>query len=443
MSETQNIIENFSRLNRKQKIQVLTNLLKESPEDMQWLEQLWVQPINNNSDSESIGENVVSHFLLPYSIAPNFIINDNLYFIPMVTEESSVVAAASSAAKFWLHKGGFRSTVIATTKVGQIHFTWSGNYQHLRSFLPNLKEKLMTSVNYHIRNMVGRGGGVKEIELLDFTDRLHDYYQIKVLFETADAMGANLINSCLEEMAKALRYFMHENFEGNEGNCNIIMSILSNYTPDCLVECSVQCKIEQFKAIAGDLTPVEFANKFKLAIDIANIDIYRATTHNKGIFNGIDAVAIATGNDYRAIEAGGHSYASNDGRYKSLTHIELKNDIFTYTLRVPISLGTVGGLTSIHPLARLSLKILKQPTASELMQIAAAVGLANNFSAIRALITSGIQKGHMKLHLNNILSFIKANESEKEEAKHFFRERTVSYAAVQDFINNVRNQSKV
>jgi hydroxymethylglutaryl-CoA reductase len=399
MSDTQKIIENFSRFDRSQKIQALTGLLKEHPDDMQWLEQLWVPHMAKNSNSESISENVISHFFLPYSIAPNFRINDNLYFIPMVTEESSVVAAASAAAKFWLHKGGFHTTVIATTKVGQIHFTWPGKFQHLKSFLPNLKEKLLAGVGYHIRNMVGRGGGVKDIELLDYTSQLQDYYQIRVLFETADAMGANLINSCLEEMAKVLQHFISENFEGDEKMCKIIMSILSNYTPECLVECSVQCKTEHFKAIASDLTTMEFADKFKLAVDIADIDIYRATTHNKGIFNGIDAVVIATGNDYRAVEAGGHSYASNDGKYKSLTHIELKNDIFTYTLRMPLSIGTVGGLTSIHPLARLSLRILKDPTAPELMQIAAVAGLANNFSAIRALITSGIQKVAFKQYI--------------------------------------------
>ena len=190
--------------------------------------------------------------------------------------------------------------------------------------------------------------------------------------------------------------------------------------------------------ISKELSGYEFADRFRYAVAIANVDIYRATTHNKGIFNGIDAVVIATGNDFRAVEAGGHSYAAKDGSYKSLTHAEINDDQFTYTLRVPLAVGTVGGLTSLHPLARISLEILGKPSANELMEIAASTGLANNFSAIKVLITSGIQKGHMQLHLNNILTSLRANAMEKEGAFHFFKEKTISFAAVQNFIDDLR-----
>jgi hydroxymethylglutaryl-CoA reductase len=442
MKNSQKIIEEFSKFDREQKITALSQMIKGDITHIHWLEKLWFHHNPADFNMDTISENVISQFCLPYSIAPNFKINDNVYFIPMVTDESSVVAAASSAAKFWMHRGGFHTRVISTTKIGQIHFTWHGKYQNLINQFSAIKDNLIKSVTYFLSNMAKRGGGVKDVELLNFTGQLPDYYQIRVSFETADAMGANLINSCLEEMARSLQLFISHNFEKDERSCDIIMAILSNHTPDCLVECSVQCKADQFKIIAGDLTPQAFVGKFKYAVDIANIDIYRAATHNKGIFNGIDAVVLATGNDYRAIEAGGHSYAVKDGQYKSLTSLEIDNDNFTYTLRIPLAIGTVGGLTSIHPLAKLSLEIMGNPDAEKLMQISAAAGLANNFSAIRALITTGIQKGHMKLHLNNILNFMKASEIETKQAVHYFTERTVSYAAVQSFVDDMRKQSK-
>ncbi|MBM3436015.1 MAG: hydroxymethylglutaryl-CoA reductase, partial [Bacteroidetes bacterium] len=182
----------------------------------------------------------------------------------------------------------------------------------------------------------------------------------------------------------------------------------------------------------------KFAWKFQKAVQIAQVDTHRATTHNKGIFNGIDAVALATENDFRAIEACGHTYASKDGNYRSLTNISLENGIFRYTLTVPLSLGTVGGLTSLHPLAKKSLELLGNPGAKELMRIAATVGLANNFGAIKSLVTRGIQKGHMKMHLLNILNQFEASDIEKEKAKSFFAEEKVSFNSVENFLKSLR-----
>jgi len=216
------------------------------------------------------------------------------------------------------------------------------------------------------------------------------------------------------------------------------MAILSNYTPNCLVEVYVECDVKDLKNGDHDLEPEEFAWKFEKAVQIAQIDSFRATTHNKGIFNGIDAVALATGNDFRAIEACGHTYAARSGKYRSLTKVSLKNGKFKYTLRMPLAIGTVGGLTNLHPLAKRSLQLLGNPNAEELMMIIAVTGLANNFGALKSLTTKGIQQGHMKMHLFNMLNQHGANATEKKKAVEFFQEKVVSSQLVSDFITNIR-----
>ncbi len=433
------IIEGFSKLNREQKINAVSELTGIDISEIELLKNP-IQETIGNSFLNSISENVISQYILPYSIAPNFNINGKIYHVPMVTEESSVVAAASSAAKFWFDKGGFEAKVISVIKIGQIHFLWHGNFDNLISKKNELEKLLILSAKDTTNNMDKRGGGIKNIELLDFSDKLPNYYQIKVSFDTADAMGANFINTILEEMAIALWKFFENNFSGDESNCEIIMAILSNFNPDCIVECSVNCKTEQLQEISGNLNPKDFARKFETAVSIANIDIHRAATHNKGIFNGIDAVVMATGNDFRAVEAGGHTYAANDGCYNSLSNVEINNENFRFTLKVPLALGTVGGITNVHPLAKTSLEILGNPSAKKLMQVVASVGLANNFSAIRALISTGIQKGHMKLHLLNILKSLNANGYEKENIIKYFNNKTVSFSEVEMIITDLRNK---
>ena len=237
------------------------------------------------------------------------------------------------------------------------------------------------------------------------TANMPDYYQLKASFETCNSMGANFINSVLERFAAILKREIvnSSGFTGEEQQVEIIMSILSNYTPNCTVRCWVECDIADMGDFVKDYSGEDFARRFANGVRIAQVDPFRATTHNKGIFNGIDAVVLATGNDFRAVEACGHVYASRNGTYSSLTDISIENGRFKYTLEVPLSLGTVGGLTNLHPLVQLSLEMLGNPNAKQLMMIAAAVGLANNFSAIRSLVTVGIQKGHMKMHLLNIL----------------------------------------
>ena len=186
------------------------------------------------------------------------------------------------------------------------------------------------------------------------------------------------------------------------------------------------------------MTAEEFVWKFKQAVEIAKIDSFRATTHNKGVFNGIDSVALATGNDFRAIEACGHTYASRSGKYSSLTDIEVIDGRFIYSLTIPLALGTVGGLTTLHPLAKRSLEMLGNPKARELMKIAASVGLSNNFGAVKSLVTKGIQKGHMKMHLMNILNQLNANEDEKDKAIEYFAKHKVSFNAVGLYMDSLR-----
>lgn len=430
----QKYVGGFSKLSNVEKLKIIADQQRKNINDFDVLNQFRLDNSELQMKLEEISENVMSNYFLPYSIAPNFMINGKIYFVPMIIEESSVVAAASSAAKFWFDKGGFKSTVISTTKIGQVHFQWKGDTLKLLNQFNDIKDLIIGYSSSLLTNMKKRGGGITNIELIDFTNQIPNYYQLKVSFETADAMGANIINSVLEEMAKSLKHYINLNFSGNEKECEIVMAILSNHTPESIVECSVECPIDKLSEISGDLTPDEFANKFKTAVDIANIDIYRATTHNKGIYNGVDAVVLATGNDFRAVEACGHSYASKDGRYKSLTTVEINNNIFRYTLKIPMALGTVGGLTSMHPLAKLSLDILGNPSAVDLMKITAAAGLANTFSAVKALITSGIQKGHMRFHLNNILNSLTTDPFEKEKAIEYFRDKKVSHKAVQEYL---------
>lgn len=401
---------------------------------------------HNNEDQQKIldgfSENTISNYPMPYGVAPNFVINGKPYCVPMVIEESSVVAAASSAAKFWMQRGGFKAEILSTEKIGQVHFKWKGENQKLKSIFEETKTQLIKDVKSITANMEKRGGGIKDIELLDLTDKEENYYQLLATFETCDSMGANFINSILEQFAVSLKTIISQRRElpEEERSVDVIMAILSNYTPNCLVRVSVSCKIEELGAFPNGMDAAEFARKFETAIKIAHLDAYRATTHNKGIFNGIDAVVLATGNDFRAIEACGHTYASKDGSYRSLSHCKVENGIFSFWLDIPLAIGTVGGLTSLHPIAKRSLELLGSPNAEELMGIIAATGLAQNFAAVRSLITTGIQMGHMKMHLMNILNQLQATEQEIKAAVVYFSDKIISFSSVRDFIKSKRDQ---
>ena len=432
----------FSKLSKEEKIKwIVKEYFSNSSEAITLLKNYWNSDEKIQKLHDEFIENTISNFYIPLGVAPNFLINGKYKSIPMAIEESSVVAAASKAAKFWSTRGGFKATVINTEKIGQVHFIFKGDESKLALFFAQTKSRFLEDTENITKNMKKRGGGILDIILKDKTNLLPNYYQLYATFDTKDSMGANFINSCLEQFAKTLKIEAsnYEIFSEDEKNIEVVMSILSNYVPNCVVRAEVSCPVDLLveKHIPN---PKEFAKKFIQAIQIAEIEPYRAVTHNKGIMNGIDAVVLATGNDFRAVEAGIHAYASRNGSYSSLSHAKIENDIFTFWMEVPLALGTVGGLTSLHPLAKFSLEILENPSAKELMQFVAVAGLAQNFAALRSLTTSGIQEGHMKMHLNNILNQFKATEEESVLIRRHFKHHAVSHNAVVDYIENLRKQ---
>ena len=424
------IIQGFSKLTKQDKIRILEEQLKIN--DLSKTLETFQIPLHQKLFDE-ISENTISNYILPYSIAPNFLINGETYHIPMVTEESSVVAAASAGAKFWSLHEGFSARVISTSKSGQVHFSFSGEKEILEEKFKELSALITRKTAPFTKKMKERGGGILSVDLEDFTHEIPDYYQVNIKFETVDSMGANFINTILEEAAIVIKEYL-DNETGKKDVCQIIMSILSNYTPECLVECRVEAPINAFEKIDGEMPADVFIDKFLTAVNIAQINPFRAVTHNKGIMNGVDAVIIATGNDFRAIEAGAHAYASRKGSYASLSDADCEHDIFRMSVILPLAVGTTGGLTQIHPLAKKSLEILGNPNARQLMMIAMSAGMANHFSAIRALVTKGIQKGHMKMHLTNILNQLHATDNQKKLANEWFKDKTVSVTGVEEFL---------
>ena len=433
-------IEGFSKLSKQHKIDWLINeYLQGNQEYQKILQQYW----NDNPDlqklHEEFSENTITNFYIPLGVAPNFLINGKYSTIPMAIEESSVVAAAAKAAKFWSTRGGFKATVINTEKIGQVHFIFKGDVSKLNLFFAKIKNKFFEETEAITVNMQKRGGGILDIVLNDKTDLLPNYFQLHATFETKDSMGANFINSCLEQFSKTLKEEAHhyDLFTDSEKEIEVIMSILSNYVPNCIVRAEVSCPVEELeeKHIPNG---EEFANKFIQAVKIAEVEPFRAVTHNKGIMNGVDAVVLAIGNDFRAVEAGIHAYAARNGKYSSLSHAKIENGIFTFWLEIPLALGTVGGLTSLHPLVKLSLEMLEKPSARELMQFVAVAGLAQNFAALRSLTTTGIQEGHMKMHLNNIINQFEATDEERHLIQKHFKKHTVTHSAVVTFIEELR-----
>jgi hydroxymethylglutaryl-CoA reductase len=428
-------ILSFSKLSKQEKIEHITNTYFANPHEAKIvLEQYHNHDANLQKLHDEFIENTISNFYLPFGVAPNFVINGISVTIPMVIEESSVVAAASKAAKFWSTRGGFKTTILGTEKIGHVHFVCSAEKVKVVNFFNKIKGNLFSDTSEITKNMQKRGGGISDIILVDKTNELENYYQLHATFETKDSMGANFINSCLEQFAKTLKN-KAEDF-GLE-NLQIIMSILSNYVPNCLVRAEVSCPVENLsedKNINGH----EFAQKFVTAVKIAEIEPYRAVTHNKGIMNGLDAVILATGNDFRAVEAGIHAYASKSGKYTSLSHAKIEDGIFTFWLEIPLAIGTVGGLTNLHPLVKFSMEMLGHPSATELMEIVAVAGLSQNFAALRSLTTSGIQQGHMKMHLNNILNQHQATKQEKTQVVAHFENQTASHNLVVDYLESLR-----
>jgi hydroxymethylglutaryl-CoA reductase len=429
------IVQGFSKYNKKERIDAL---IQKYGFDRDLAERLSSFEANSKSTQkiiDDLSENPISNFHLPFSIAPNFLVNDKNLFFPLVSEESSVVAALGNAAGFWAKRGGFHAEVLGTEKNGQVHFCWNGNPGYLQSLFPEIRSKLLAESAFLMVKMEERGGGISGIELKSLPNILPNYYQLDATFETCDAMGANFINSCLEQFGKSLQdYFLtSEKVSKGQHECEIIMAILSNYTPESRVRAWVECSVTDLIDGKTEAECIQFARKFEQAIRISQADVSRAVTHNKGIFNGIDALAIATGNDFRAIEACGHAFASRNGHYSGLTDVQIQDGRFRFSIELTMAVGVVGGVTAVHPLAKLAIKILDNPSAKELMMYLAVAGLASNFGAVRALVSVGIQQGHMKMHLSNILNQLNIPEERRAQVQLYFQDKTVSFSAVEEY----------
>lgn len=338
-------------------------------------------------------ENVIGTFSLPFGLATNFQINGTDYLIPMVIEEPSVVAAVSNAAKLFREGGGFQTSSDDSIMIGQIQILDIADTQQAAQNLLDAKNDLLHSANEVGGSIVKRGGGARDIRVRIFENTaIGHMIVLHLLYDTRDAMGANAINSAVEHLAPTVA-----DITGGRVN----LRILSNLTDER--KAYAEGMIPKEYLARGDFSGEQVVQAIVEAGIFAEVDPYRAATHNKGIMNGIDAVVLATGNDWRAIEAGAHAYAARGGTYTSLTTWWADDDgNLRGRITLPLAVGVVGGATRVHPTAGAALKILGQPSARELAEIMAAVGLAQNFAAIRALATEGIQHGHMRMHAKQL-----------------------------------------
>ncbi len=423
-------ISGFSKLNSEDKRRIIAEKALGNENRKTEFERFHFNDEQLQTQFEQFSENTLTNHSLPFGVIPNVIIDGEIYHVPAVVEESSVVAAASKAASFWFDRGGFKTVQQEFIKNGNIYFEWKNSVEWLFENQQQFVEYLKNASNNLTGNMEKRGGGIKGFEIEVIKKMSPDFIKLNVLFSTADSMGANFINSVLEQMASVIPEFAAEH---QLKKPEVLMAILSNYTPKNTVTLEVRTKIEK---LTWDKTtpPAEFAQRMVQAVKLANLDVNRAVTHNKGIMNGSDAVIIATGNDYRAAEAAVHAWAAREGKYKSLSDAGINDEEFWMSLTLPLAVGTVGGLTHLHPAAALALEMLGNPSSEILHKTIVAAGLANNFAAVSALVTSGIQKGHMKLHLENILAAERAGEKQKIAAKNYFTDKIVSVSAVKEFL---------
>lgn len=357
------------------------------------------------SIADQLTENVLSTLDLPFSLAPYFLINGQDYVLPMVTEEPSVVAAASFAAKLIQRSGGFTTQVHQRQMIGEIALTDVRDVEMASKRILEDKKTLLQLANEAYPSIVKRGGGARDL----WIENKGDFLIVYLAVDSKEAMGANMLNTMLEALTEPI-----QKLSGGQ----VLMAILSNLATRSLV--SARCAID-FKALSRN--PEEataIAQRMELASQLAQVDPYRAATHNKGIFNGIDALVLATGNDWRAIEAGAHAYAAQSGPYKGLSHWksqpEEKKLYGEITLPMPVA--TKGGSIGLNPTVQVSHRLLGEPTAVELAGIIASLGLAQNFAALKALVTTGIQAGHMKLQARSLALLAGANEEEVPQLVH-------------------------
>ena len=401
-------ISGFYKLSLEERQHQIVKLLNLNQEEFDLMKTLGYF---SSSQIDRFIENVVGSYQLPLGIAFNFKVNDKDYLIPMVIEEPSVVAAASKIAKIAREKGGFRSDEVESIMISQIQLTKLKDIDSAKENIAKNKEKILSIANEQDPLLNQLGGGAKDLEVREIQTRKGKMLILHLLVDVLDAMGANIVNT----MAEAVTPYIEKLCNGK-----IYLRIVSNLTTHRIAKCRA---VFDKNLLGGE----EVVEGILNAYEFAYADPFRATTHNKGIMNGIIALTLATGNDTRAIEAGAHAYASLSGRYKPLTKFDLDSEgNLIGQIEIPLAFGIIGGITRTHPMARLALKILKVESAGELAQVAAALGLAQNVGALRALASEGIQKGHMALHSRNIAKLAGAPEEIIEEvAKKIVKDKKI------------------
>ena len=380
--------------------------------------------------ADQLSENVVGTFSLPYSIVPELLVNGQDYTVPYVTEEPSVVAAASYASKIIKRAGGFTAQVHERQMIGQVALYQVADPEQAQEKIASKKAELLELANQAYPSIVKRGGGARDLHVEQIKGET-DFLVVYLHVDTQEAMGANMLNTMLE----ALKPVLEELSQGQS-----LMGILSNYAIDSLVTAS--CRIA-FRYLSPQRDQGrEIAEKIALASQFAQVDPYRAATHNKGIFNGIDAILIATGNDWRAIEAGAHAFASRDGRYQGLSQwtLDMEREELVGEMTLPMPVATKGGSIGLNPRVALSHELLGNPSAKELAQIIVSIGLAQNFAALKALVSTGIQQGHMKLQAKSLALLAGASESEVAPlVERLIADKTFNLETAQRHLENLRS----
>ena len=417
----------FSKKSYHERLELLKAQALLSPEKQTSLEQ---DEQVSLAVADQLSENVVGTFSLPYSIIPELLVNGQDYTVPYVTEEPSVVAAASYASKIIKRAGGFTAKVYERQMIGQVALYQVAEPEQAQEKITSKKAELLELANQAYPSIVKRGGGARDLHVEQIKGET-DFLVVYLHVDTQEAMGANMLNTMLE----ALKPVLEELSQGQS-----LMGILSNYATDSLVTAS--CRIA-FRYLSPQRDQGrEIAEKIALASQFAQVDPYRAATHNKGIFNGIDAILIATGNDWRAIEAGAHAFASRDGRYQGLSQwtLDMEREELVGQMTLPMPVATKGGSIGLNPRVALSHELLGNPSAKELAQIIVSIGLAQNFAALKALVSTGIQQGHMKLQAKSLALLAGASESEVAPlVEHLIAEKNFNLETAQRYLENLRS----
>lgn len=417
----------FSKKSYHERLELLKAQALLSPEKQTSLEQ---DEQISVTVADQMSENVVGTFSLPYSLVPEVIVNGQEYTVPYVTEEPSVVAAASYASKIIKRSGGFTARVHQRQMIGQVALYQISDLEQAQEKIAGKKVELLELANQAYPSIVKRGGGARDLHIEQIKGET-DFLVVYLHVDTQEAMGANMLNTMLE----ALKPVLEELSQGQS-----LMGILSNYATDSLVTAS--CRIA-FRYLSRQKDQGrEIAEKMALASQFAQSDAYRAATHNKGIFNGVDAILIATGNDWRAIEAGAHAFASRDGRYQGLSQwtLDVEREELVGQMTLPMPVATKGGSIGLNPRVTLSHELLGNPSAKELAQIIVSIGLAQNFAALKALVSTGIQQGHMKLQAKSLALLAGASESEVAPlVERLIADKTFNLETAQRYLENLRS----